>query len=426
MLTNSDISLRRVWRALSLDITPLREVRDFRLLYFGQVVSGLGTMMTYVVIPWQVYQLTRSSLYVGLLGVAEFIPLLALALVGGALADTVDRRRLILLTELGLTLCTAVLWLNAWAWRPHLWLIFVMASTRAALNALQRPAREALTPRIVPPLMIPAVASLNSLRFNISSIGGRAVGGILAVKFGAATAYAIDALSFATSLLSLWLLRAVPPAASAKKASLSAIIEGLRYARSRPELLGTYLIDINAMFFGMPMALFPALAESIGPGWLGWFYAMPAVGAFTASVTSGWTKYINRHGLAIIMAASLWGVAIIFFGLAHNPGMALLFLALAGGADEISAIFRQTVWNQTIPDRLRGRLASIEMISYLSGPKLGDAEAGLVASLATPRFSVVSGGAMCVAGSVILALLLPALVHYDGRAGRARKQAEDA
>lgn len=425
-MTETDTARRSWWRALALDLTPLRELRDFRLLFFGQVVSAFGTMMTYVVIPWQVYQLTKSSLYVGLLGVAEFVPLLALALIGGVLADAVDRRRLILLTELGLTLCTGVLWLNAWAWTPRLWLIFTLAALRAAMNALQRPAREALTPRIVPPAMIPAVAALNSLRFNISSIAGRALGGILAVKFGAATAYLIDAVSFAASLISLLLLRAIPPAADAQKLRLKAIAEGLRYARSRPELMASYLIDINAMFFGMPLALFPAMAESLGAGWLGWLYAMPAAGAFLASVTSGWTKYINRHGLAITIAASAWGVAIALFGLTHNPLLALLFLALAGGADEISAIFRQTLWNQTIPDRLRGRLASVEMLSYLSGPKLGDAESGLVASLATPRFAVVSGGVMCVVGSVLLVALIPAFLRYDGREGRARKQAEDA
>ena len=418
--------LSRVFRALALDITPLRHVRDFRLLYFGQVVSSLGTMMTYVVIPYQVYQLTRSSLLVGLLGVAEFVPLLALALVGGALADAVDRRRLILTTEFLLTICTGVLWLNAWAWKPRLWLIFVLAGTRAALSALQRPAREALTPRIVPPEMMPAVAALRSAAFNVSGIGGRALGGILAVKFGPAFAYAIDAVSFAASLTSLFLLSAIPAAVNARRVSLSAIMEGLRYARSRRELLATYLIDINAMFFGMPMALFPALAEGFGPGWVGWFYAMPSVGAFCASFTSGWTKRINRQGLAITIAASLWGAAIVAFGLAGNLWLALFFLALAGAADEISAIFRVTMWNESIPDHLRGRLASIEMLSYLSGPKLGDAEAGLVASLSSPRVSVVSGGALCVAGSLVLAFCLPAFLRYDGREGRARKKEADA
>jgi MFS family permease len=204
------------------------------------------------------------------------------------------------------------------------------------------------------------------------------------------------------------------------------VLEGLRYARSRPELLATYLIDINAMFFGMPMALFPALAEGFGPGWVGWFYAMPAVGALCASLTSGWTNNVNRHGLAITIAASLWGLAIVAFGLAHNLWLALFCLALAGMADEISAIFRVTMWNQTIPDHLRGRLASIEMLSYLSGPKLGDAEAGLVASFYGVRTSVVSGGVLCVAGSLLLAALLPSFLRYDARTGRARKREEEA
>jgi MFS family permease len=259
----------------------------------------------------------------------------------------------------------------------------------------------------------------------VSSIGGRALGGVLAAKFGAAFAYALDAVSFAASLVSLWLLAAAPAAANARRASLSSVVEGLRYARSRKELLATYLIDLNAMFFGMPMALFPAMAEGFGPGWVGWFYAMPAVGAFCASFTSGWTKYVNRQGLAITVAAGLWGLAIVAFGLAGNLWWALFFLALAGAADEISAIFRVTMWNESIPDHLRGRLASIEMLSYLSGPKLGDAEAGLMASLFSVRTSVVSGGVLCVAGSVLLALLMPAFLRYDGREGRLRKQLEE-
>jgi MFS family permease len=207
---------------------------------------------------------------------------------------------------------------------------------------------------------------------------------------------------------------------------LRSVIEGLKYARSRQELLGTYLIDLNAMFFGMPMALFPALAESFGGASVGLFYAMPAVGSLAVTITSGWTKRVNKHGLAVTIAATVWGLAIICFGMAHRLWLALLFLALAGAADMVSGLFRLTIWNQTIPDHLRGRLASIEMISYTTGPYLGNAEAGLVASLFGLRASVVSGGVLCVVGSGLLALTLPAFIRYKGHEGLARKQTEEA
>jgi MFS family permease len=212
---------------------------------------------------------------------------------------------------------------------------------------------------------------------------------------------------------------------NADRVSLRSVIDGLKYARSRQELIGTYLIDINAMFFGMPMALFPAIAESFGGASVGLFYAMPALGSLALTLTSGWTNRINKHGLAVTLAATVWGVAIIGFGLSNHLWLALVFLALAGAADMVSGLFRMTIWNQTIPDHLRGRLAGIEMISYLTGPYLGNAEAGLVASLVGLRASVVSGGVMCVLGSGLLALLLPAFIRYDGREGLARKLKEE-
>jgi MFS family permease len=222
------------------------------------------------------------------------------------------------------------------------------------------------------------------------------------------------------------MIRSVPTPIDADRPSLRSVIQGVKYARSRQELLDTYLIDLNAMFFGMPMALFPALAESFGGVSVGLFYAMPAVGSLMATLTSGWTKRVHKHGLAVTIAAAVWGLAIIAFGMADRLWLALLFLAMAGAADMVSGLFRMTIWNQTIPDHLRGRLAGIEMISYMTGPYLGNGEAGLVASLFGLRTSVISGGVLCVAGSGLLALLLPAFLRYDGREGLARKQAEEA
>lgn len=420
---------RSIFSALAIDLTPLRTSRDFRLLFVGQLVSSFGSSISYVVLPWQMYQLTKSNFAVGMLGVAEFVPMLVMAFVGGALADFIDRRRLIVIAEIGCTLCCGLLVMNSLLPQPRVWLLFVVAALFAALNGVHRPALEALTPRLVAPEQIPAVASLGMFRGSFSYIVGPALAGLIAAGFGAATAFAIDAATFIVSILAVLLIRSVPMPAKLdddERPSLRSVVEGLKYARSRQELLGTYLIDINAMFFGMPIALFPAIAESFGGASVGLFYAMPAAGALAVSLTSGWTSRIHRHGLAVTIAATLWGVAIIVFGLVSSLWLALFFLALAGAADAVSGVFRMTIWNQTIPDHMRGRLAGIEMISYLTGPYLGNAEAGLVAARFGLGFSVVSGGVMCVLGSGVLALMLPKFISYDGREGLARKEAEEA
>ncbi|MFL6255708.1 MAG: MFS transporter [Pyrinomonadaceae bacterium] len=412
-------------RALALDLTPLRESREFRLLFAGQAISFFGSMMTFVALPWQVYRLTGSTLASGLLGVAEFVPIVLMSFVGGALADAVDRRRMVRFTEALLALGTLVLVLNSLLAEPRVWVLFFCAALFAALNGLQRPSLDALVPRLVAPEQLPAALALRSLGATVSMIGGPAVGGLLVVALGPAVNYSIDFLTFAASLAALCLMRAVPPPAGAERPSLRSIAEGLRYARSRPELLGTYLIDINAMFFGMPIALFPAVAERFGGESVGLLYAAPAAGALCVTLTSGWTKRINRHGLCVALAAAAWGLAIVGFGLSPMLWAALLFLALAGAADMVSGIFRMTIWNQTIPDHLRGRLAGIEMISYTTGPLLGNAESGAVARLFGLRASIISGGVLCVAGTALLSLLLPQLIRYDARAGLARKLAEE-
>jgi len=418
--------LRKAARALAVDVTPLKVSRDFRLLFFGQAVTFFGSMMTFVVLPWQMYRLTGSTVAVGMLGVAEFVPILLMAFVGGALADYFDRRRMVLLTELALAAGTGVLILNSLLPQPRVWVLYVCASLFAALNGLQRPSLDSLIPRLVPPELLTSAAALRSVGLTAGMIGGPALGGVLVAAFGPVVAYSIDFATFAASLAALALLRAVPPPPGADRPSVRTVVEGLRYARGRPELMGTYLVDINAMFFGMPMALFPAISEPLGgPKVLGLLYAAPAAGALLATLTSGWSKHVNRHGLAVCLAASVWGLAIIGFGFAPGLWAALLCLALAGAADMVSGLFRMTIWNQTIPDHLRGRLAGVEMVSYTAGPLLGNAEAGVVARLFGVRASVVSGGVMCVLGTGVLALLLPAFLRYDGREGLKRKAAED-
>ncbi len=402
-------------RGLLLDLTPLRG-REFRLLFIGQMVSFFGSMITFVALPFQMYELTGSSLAVGALGVCEFIPIVTVALVSGALADAVDRRTLVRVSELGSAVVVGALLANSLLGDPQTWVLFVCATLLAGFYALLRPPLDALVPRIVPREELKAAMALEWLRSDVGMIAGPALGGVLIAAFDVPVTYGIDVATFLVSLGFLSLMRASPPPPGADAPSLHSIAEGLRFARSRPELLGTYLVDINAMFFGMPQALFPAIAASYGGAEvLGLMLAAPAVGSLLVALFSGWTKRVHRHGRAVALAACGWGVAIIGFGFADVLWLALACLALAGGMDAISGLFRSVIWNETIPDRLRGRLAGVEMISYTSGPTLGNFEAGALASVVGVRASVVSGGVMCVVGTGVILAFLPAFWRYDAR-----------
>jgi MFS family permease len=400
-----------------LDLSPLRH-RDFRLLFWGQLISFMGSQITGVALPYQVYELTHSPVMVGLLGLVELVPVLALSMVGGALADAHDRRAIVLATDVAFAVVSALLLFNALLPEPLLWVIFVLAAVQAGLFALQRPSLDALLPRIVEREDLTAAGALVGLRGTVGMLAGPAIGGLLIVAVGLPATYGVDCLSFAASLVALALMRASPPSGGGERPSLRGVLDGLAFARSRPVLIGTYVVDLVAMFFGMPQALFPAIAEQLGgPAILGLLYAAPALGAFIATGTSGWTGGVRRHGLAVIVAATVWGVAIVGFGFASgelgSSAVALAMLALAGGADAISGIFRQSIWNHTVPDALRGRLASIEMLSYSTGPLLGNAESGLVAGAFSVQASVVSGGVLCVLGCLACAALLPAFRDYD-------------
>jgi MFS family permease len=399
-----------------MDLTPLRRHRDYRSLFAAQFVSFLGSMVTYVALPYQMFKLTGSSLAVGMLGLAELIPLLITAFVGGALADTVDRRRMVLLTEIGLGLGSGVLALTALFDHPPIWILYAIAAFMSALVGLQRPSLDALTPRLVDREEMPAAAALSMLRGSIGMIAGPALGGAMIAATGLASTYLLDLLTYVFSFFAIRRIRAVLPPESEEGPSLRSVLEGFRYARSRQELIGTYVVDFVAMVFGMPLALFPALAVKLGGAKaLGLLYAAPAMGALAASLTSRWTPRVHRHGLAVMLAATAWGLAIVGFGFCDRLVPAVVLLALAGGSDAVSGIFRMTLWNQTIPDALRGRLAGIEMVSYMSGPLLGHVEAGMVAAAFSVRFSVVSGGVLCVLGVLLCGVLLPRFVGYDAR-----------
>lgn len=411
--------------AVALDIGPLRTSREFRLLYIGQFVSTFGSALSFVVLPWQMYKLTQSTLHVGLLGLAEFGPMLLFALVGGALADAVDRRKLILTAECGLAACCVLLLANALLPEPRVWILYLGASCVAACTALHRPAIEALTPRLVAPEQLPAVAALTTFRGSFGHIVGPAIAGVIAEMFGAASAYAVNLGTYFVAIVTLLLLRSIPVPPNADRPGLRAVAEGLRYARTRPELIGTYLVDIIAMFFAMPLALFPAMAQHYGTS-VGIFYSTLALGPMAMTLTSRWMGRIHRHGIAIIVAVLIWGCAIVGFGLAPSLWIALGCIFIAGAADSVSGIFRMTIWNQTIPDRVRGRMASIEMVSYLTGPYLGNTQVGFTASLLGLRTGIACGGAACIVGVVALAFCLPAFLRYDSRVALARKAREDA
>ena len=397
-----------------MDFSPLRRHRDYRFLFIAQAVSFLGTMMTYVALPYQMFQLTHSSLKVGLLGAAELIPLLLTAFVGGALADSVDRRRMVLVTQAFLAAGSLSLALLALSGAPREWSLYALAGFMSGMNGLQRPSIDALMPRLVPREDLLSASALGSFRGSFIMIVGPALGGVLIATRGLAFTYAMDALSYAIAIGCVFMIRKTAAPAGGSRPTLESVREGFRYALGRQELVGTYVIDFVAMVFGMPMALFPALSEKLGgPGVLGFLYAAPAVGAFIASVTSRWTRRIRRHGLAVTVAAAVWGVAIIIFGFCDDIVPAAFFLVVAGGADAVSGIFRLTMWNQTIPDHLRGRLAGIEMVSYLSGPMLGHLEAGVAAALFGVRASVVSGGVLCVVGVIVCGALLPKFLSFD-------------
>ncbi|MER5350667.1 MFS transporter [Kitasatospora sp. NPDC002551] len=407
---------RSLLRSVVPDLSPWRSSRDFRLLWVSGCVTSFGSFLTYVAVPLQIKELTDSSFAVGLVGAFELVPLIVFGLWGGALADALDRRRLVLFAEAGLGLLSVLLLVNALLPTPVLWPVYLVAALVAAADGLQRPALDALTPRIVRHDQLAAAFALNSLYRNVGSVAGPALAGVVVTFAGVQTAYALDVVTFGASLLLLARIRAVPPPTGAEQPSVKAVLTGIRYAWSRKDLLGTYAIDLCAMLFAFPVAVFPFLAAELHADWaLGPMYSASAVGALLVSVTSGWTSRIHRHGRLLLAAALGWGVAIALAGLSGSVWLVLLCLALAGGADQISGVARSTLWNQSIPDELRGRMAGVELLSYSVGPQLGQVRAGGMAGMVGVRASVWVGGAACVVGVLALATALPRLLSYDDR-----------
>ena len=400
-----------------MDTTPLKESRDFRLLFCAGTVFYLGGMVSYVALPYQIYRLTGSNLAVGALGLVELVPLVVFGLYGGALADHVDRRRLLVGTGLAQALLTGVLVLNAFAGRPQLWVLYAVSAALSAAQSLQRPSREALSPLTVRHDQLPAASALSSLGMQAGVLVGPALGGILLQLVGIGWCFCVDVTGLVVATALFAAMRPYPHTEETTPPSLRGIGEGLGYALRRRDLLGTYLVDIVAMVMAMPVVLFPALAEKVlgHPELLGLLYSAETVGSLLATATSGWALRVHHHGRAVVLAALVYGAAIGLVGVAPGIGAAVGLLALAGGADMISALFRSTIWNQTIPNRMRGRLAGIEMLSYSLGPLGGQVRAGLVADLWSVRGSIASGGALCVVGVVGSAVWLRDFWGYDVR-----------
>ncbi|MGW0141873.1 MFS transporter [Streptomyces calvus] len=398
------------------DLAPWRSSKDFRLLWVQGLVTYLGSVMALIALPLQIKDLTGSPLAVGAMGAVELVPLIVFGLYGGALADAVDRRKVIVLTEAGLGVLAAVLLVNALLPEPMLWPLYLVAAGVAALAGLQRPALDAMLARIVPHDQLAAAAALNALRWQAGAIGGPALAGLVVAYAGNGPAYAITVVCFAVSVLMCRRLSPAPPVEHAAKPSLRGIAEGARYAWSRPVLLGTYAVDLAAMFFAFPNAIFPFLADELDADWsLGLMYSAGAVGSLLLSLTSGWVSRTSRHGLLVVFGAAGWGLAMAAAGWTSNVWLVLLCLGLAGAGDMLSGLGRSTIWNQTVPDRLRGRLAGIEVLSYSVGPQLGQVRAGAMAGWTGVRPAVWSGGLACVAAVGLLAAALPGLVRYDAR-----------
>jgi MFS family permease len=405
------------WRHLHVDTRPLRR-RDFRNLWLGQMISTIGAEVAFVAVPFQVYRLTGSTALVGLLGLAALIPLLVVPLVGGAFADALDRRTVVLATETALAIVSALFLLNSLLPHPQVWALFVLQGLSVGAYGFGRPALGSLAPRLVPDEELAAASSLFSVYSSLANVAGPALGGVIIAWAGMPWTYGLDVATYSASLLVVWLLPRLPPLEDVERPSLAAIADGFRFLKGRQALIGIFAIDTNAMVFGMPSALFPAIALHRLHGTastVGYLYAAPYAGALFCSLLSGWCSHVRRMGLGITVMACLWGAAIAAFGLQTSLWPALALLAVAGGADFYSAVLRTTMLLRSTPDHLRGRLLGIEFVQVASAPNAGDLEAGLLAAATSLRFSVVSGGLACIVGCVVTALALPRFLRYDSR-----------
>jgi predicted MFS family arabinose efflux permease len=407
--------IARIGRHLVIDTRPLRKSRDLRCLFAGQLVAMLGGQLTTVAVPYQVYTLTRSSLDVGLVSLAQLLPLIAGGLVGGSLADAVDRRVVLIASQLLAALCAAGLAVNADA-GTALWPLFVLPAAAAGFSVAGESGLSAMLPNLVGRSETATVNAMFQALLQLGQVAGPALAGLLLAVAGVRFVYWLDAASLVVAMLATSLMGPQRPAGASHPPGLRSIVAGLRHLRGQQVIQGAYLLDINATVFGAPTAVFPALASTVfggGARTLGLLYAAPGAGALLGAVATGWVHRVRRQGRAVIIAVIVWGAAIACFGLAHWLPLALALLAVAGWADVVSAVFRGTIIQLAAPDALRGRLMGVQMAVVTGGPRIGDAESGAVASAFGATTSVVSGGLACIAGALVLARLLPAFTRQQ-------------
>jgi MFS family permease len=400
------------------DVEPLRVSREFRLLWIGQLVSQAGSAVRLVAVPYQVYLLTESSLAVGLLGLFSAVPLITLSLWGGVIADRVDRRRMLMVANACLALVSVALALTTQLGLASVPVLYALTALGSAFTALDQPARSALAPSLVERRLIPAAMALNQTQFQLATVIGPAVAGVLIARIGLAPAYWVDAASFVAAIVAVWLMRVPKRDDLVVHASPArALADGMRFLWSRPLLLATMSVDFFATFFAVSRAVMPYFADkvfAVGPEGLGLLFAAPGAGATVVALTSGWTGGVRRKGLGVLIAVAVFGVSMSAFGLLPATGFiaGLALLAIAQGADTVSAIFRHTILQMETPDELRGRLSAINLVFVAGGPQLGQVESGVVAELWTPEASVVSGGLACVGVVFVANALVPRVAAY--------------
>jgi MFS family permease len=399
-----------------VDLTPLRVSSEYRRLYVAGFISMLGSQATYVAVPYQLKQLTHSTLAVGSIGLAELVPLVVFGIYGGVLADRLNRRRLIISMEQVLMLSTVMLFVNALLAHPLTWILYADAAVVAAASSLQNPSVSALKQIFVAHDLQRAASTLSIVSSTTASIIGPALGGLVAVSFGPDSVYLANIVTFTFSLILLFSLKTTPTPSSANESDLAALRTGLKYVRSRPDIVGTYVVDLLAMILAFPVVMLPFVAARFHETYaLSILYCGLPVGALVATLTSRWTRRVHRYGRAIVAAAALWGLGIALFGYSTSLWLVLFGLAVGGGADAVSGIFRSTMWNESIPPDVRGRMAGIEMISYSLGPTAGQFRAGVMAAWTTLRFSLTFGGLACTGSVGVVAAALPSLWRFDAR-----------
>ena len=417
-MTPTPSGLRARLRGATLDLTPLRVSRPYRRLLFGDAVSVIGTQVTMVAVPIQVYDLTGSAAAVGLVGLAGLLPLIVFGLYGGAIADAVDRRSLVLLTTSGQALLALVLVLQAVLGLERVGLLYAVVAVQAALFAVDSPARQAFVPRLLPVSLLPAANALKQVEFNLGVTVGPLLAGVLVARFGYGAAYGLDALSFAAALVAVAGLPAMPPEGGGRRAGTASVLEGLAFLRTRQVLLMTFVVDLVAMVFAMPRALFPALAEQVyggGAQTAGLLYSALAAGALVGALFSGWFGRVHRHGVAVLAAIGAWGVSITLFGLTDVLGLGLLCLAAAGASDMVSAVFRTAILQAAAPDDMRGRLGGVFIVVVAGGPRLGDARAGAGAEVVGLQGSSIAGGLAVLGVTAAVAAGASRFRAYDAR-----------